>query len=666
MNWNGNDKVFRTYFHGKKKQDKEKVRCVPAEKVKDQEGHSFEEVKNDDFFGAVLNPGYIDISFDTKEMSDAMFDILDSQSLHCLELSNPKNGHIHTYWKKPKDWKYKDGEDITLACGLVADIHSGSTFIPLCIDGTKRFPPEYDETDEDGGYDKVPKFLYPVNTNKKFWQMRAGEGRNSNLHGYILVLWTQLQMTKDEVRRMYKEIINPYILAEPLDERELDTIMRDDSFQSIENDEVVPVESFYNGRTFLTDVFSDYMIEHAHVCKINGRLHVYENGIYVYGKEKLYHKMLQYDRRLKRNNKADVYEFLWSEAPEIDDGMKPQYVAFENGIYDIINDCMMPFNPEFIITNKIPWNYNPTAYCESTDKMLDNVSSHDKDIRYLLEQFIGYCMFRSNVYQKAVILVGSGANGKSAMLRTIQAMLGKENFSTLDINALNDRFSTSLMYEKLANIGDDISDEFLHGNQVATFKKVVTGDRIKAEDKGVEPYEFNPYAKLIFSCNDMPRIRDRSGAVKRRLIMIPFNAKFSPDDKDYDPHIEDKVQTRESIEYLIRISLNAFRDVIKENKFHESSATNETLKSYDTENNPIIGFVTELDEGVHPDDPWKTLIGQPVRVTYDKYIHYCDSSGIHRMTISTFSKQLSLLYGIKSSVSIIDGKSHRVYTKEKQ
>ena len=66
MSWNGNDTIFRTYFHGKRKSDKNKVRCIPAEKVKDGEGHPFDEVKDDMFFGAVLNDGYIDISFDTE------------------------------------------------------------------------------------------------------------------------------------------------------------------------------------------------------------------------------------------------------------------------------------------------------------------------------------------------------------------------------------------------------------------------------------------------------------------------------------------------------------------------------------------------------------------------------------------------------------------------
>lgn len=54
--WNGNPEAFRTYFHGMLDKDGE---CIPAEKVKGMPGHSFEEVCNDENFGAILNEGMV-------------------------------------------------------------------------------------------------------------------------------------------------------------------------------------------------------------------------------------------------------------------------------------------------------------------------------------------------------------------------------------------------------------------------------------------------------------------------------------------------------------------------------------------------------------------------------------------------------------------------------
>lgn len=103
----------------------------------------------------------------------------------------------------------------------------------------------------------------------------------------------------------------------------------------------------------------------------------------------------------------------------------------------------------------------------------------------------------------------------------------------MDIGELDEGFSVAALAGKLANIRDDISDEFLQRRSIATFKKIVTGDRIKAEFKGENPFEFAPYAKLLFSANDIPRTKDKTGAVLRRMVIIPFNAVFSKDDPDY-------------------------------------------------------------------------------------------------------------------------------------
>lgn len=136
--WQGNTEAFRTYFHGKLDKN---GGSVPKEKVKGMPGHLWDEVCNDRDFGAVLNDGFIDISFDSAELSDAFWNMAAENDWNCLMLENPKNNHIHSIWRKPHNWKFKDGKDIKLAVGLTADMHSGSTYIRLRVDGGDRFPP---------------------------------------------------------------------------------------------------------------------------------------------------------------------------------------------------------------------------------------------------------------------------------------------------------------------------------------------------------------------------------------------------------------------------------------------------------------------------------------------------------------------------------------------
>ena len=156
-----------------------------------------------------------------------------------------------------------------------------------------------------------------------------------------------------------------------------------------------------------------------------------------------------------------------------------------------------PFSTDIVITNKIPWDYKPDAYSELADSTLNKLACGDAAIRALLEECIGYCFYRRNELGKAFILTGDKSNGKSTFLDCVKAILGDRNISALDLKELGDRFNTSMMFGKLANIGDDIGDDFLQGSQVSVFKKIVTGNRIKAERKGQDPFEFNPFIKLL-------------------------------------------------------------------------------------------------------------------------------------------------------------------------
>lgn len=132
---------------------------------------------------------------------------------------------------------------------------------------------------------------------------------------------------------------------------------------------------------------------------------------------------------------------------------------------------LKPFSTDIVITNKIPWDYKPDAYSELADSTLNKLACGDAAIRALLEECIGYCFYRRNELGKAFILTGDKSNGKSTFLDCVKAILGDRNISALDLKELGDRFNTSMMFGKLANIGDDIGDDFLQGSQVSVFKK---------------------------------------------------------------------------------------------------------------------------------------------------------------------------------------------------
>jgi putative DNA primase/helicase len=632
--------LYKGYVETKGKQSIEKLKNRTKWKT-------YEEVKNLSGFGGVLADDTILIDIDDSEQSEILMNIVEDLQLDCKVLCTSRGKHFlfknHTI--------ARNRTHVQLAVGLTADIKVGSklSYEVIKIDGEERFC-EWD-IEEGGKYQEVPKWLFPVKATAEFVDMDAGDGRNQALFNYILTL-TANDFTVDETRECIR-ILNKFVLKEPLSDEELEVILRDEAFQK-------PV--FFMGSTFLFDKFAVYMKNTAHVVKINGQLHIYKDGIYTNGYKEIESDMIQYIPNLKKMQRREVLDYmeLIVEEKEQSDA---NLIAFNNGIYDLVTGELKPFSTDIVITNKIPWDYNPDAYFELADKTLNKLACDDAAIRALLEECIGYCFYRRNELGKAFILTGDKNNGKSTFLDIVKTILGDKNISALDLKELGDRFNTSMMFGKMANIGDDIGDDFLQGSQVSIFKKIVTGNRIKAERKGQDPFEFNPFIKLLFSANDIPRMKDKTGAVLRRLVIIPFNARFSkylPDgvtiDPDFDPFIKYKLIQKESIEYLIKLGVEGLKRVITNNEFTKSEKVQGQLDEYEEENNPIIAFIADCGVDM--------IENEPTADVYKRYQVFCAENSMQPMSNIVFSKQINKRLGFKVIQKKLNNVNRKIFVKE--
>ena len=525
---------------------------------------------------------------------------------------------------------------------LSADIKLGTrnSYEVLKFNGKQR-EILYDNTENEEAQ-ALPRWLFPVKSKMEFLNMEVGDGRNQGLFNYILTLQSS-DFSVEEARETIR-IINEYVLKIPLSKGEIETVLRDDAFKK-------PV--FYSGSTFLFDKFATFLKNNNHIIKINNQLHIYKNGIYVSGYGEIEAAMIQHIPGLSRAKRTEVLAYL---EILIRDNVTPEdanLIAFENGLYNIIDDSFVEFTPEHIITNKIRWEYHSGVYSELADKTLNKIACNDPQIRALLEEAIGYCFYRRNELGKAFILTGDKSNGKSTFLSMVQCLLGDENISSLDLKELGDRFKTAEMFGKLANIGDDIGDEFIANP--AIFKKLVTGERVSVERKGQNPFEFNNYSKLLFSANNIPRIKDKTGAVQRRLAIIPFDAKFSANDPDFNPYIKHLLKTSEVMEYLINIGIDGLKRVLTNRQFTPSEKVKMAMDEYEENNNPILGFFKECEVEEFQ------IENEPTNVVYKRYQEYCLANSLQAMSNIEFSKQVNRILGLKIIDKKINGKKCRIF-----
>jgi len=601
---------------------------------------TFEQVQSLPEYAGILAADTILIDIDDSETSEILFKVVREYTLTCRVYRTSRGKHF--LFKNSGVPANKTG--CKLAIGLTADIKIGTrnSYEVLKYNGKQR-ETLYDTTENEEAQ-PLPRWLFPVKSKMEFLNMETGDGRNQSLFNYILTLQSN-DFSVEETRETIR-IINQFVLKVPLSDDEIETILRDEAFQK-------PV--FFMGSTFLFDKFAVFLKNNHHIIKINNQLHIYKNGIYISGLAEIETEMIKHIPQLNRAKRAEVLAYLDILIRENTKAEDANLIAFENGLYDIVDDSFVPFTPEHIITNKIRWNYRPEAYSKLTDEVLDRIACGDKQIRELLEEAIGYCFYRRNELGKAFILTGDKANGKSTFLSMVQWLLGDENIASLDLKELGDRFKTAEMFGKLANIGDDIGDEFIPN--AAIFKKLVTGDRVSAERKGQNPFEFNNYAKLLFSANNIPRIKDKTGAVQRRLTIIPFDAKFTVDDPGFDPYIKHKLKSSEVMEYLIILGIAGLKRMLTNRQFTTSTKVQKAMDEYEKNNNPILGFFKECE-----DEDFQ-IENEPTNKVYKRYQEYCLANSLQPMSSIEFSKQVNRILNMKVIDKKISGKKYRIFIR---
>lgn len=630
--------LYKGYVPTKDKKCLMQYKCKTAADLQ-----TYGEVRRLPEYAGILGDLTVMIDVDDHEQSEKLMDAVEEMQCACRVVETTRGKHFY-FSNIDSMGEYildKCGNHRTLACGITADIKVGckNSYSILKYKGKER-EVIYDIEDNEE-YEQLPVWMMPVGTKTRFFDMAAGDGRNQALFNYILTLQSE-GFVKDDIKKTL-QIINDHVLSDPLDDHELETVMRDDAFKK-------PV--FFRKNIFLFDKFAVYLKATNHIIKINGSLYIYKDGVYVDGNKKIESQMIKYIPNLNRSRRAEVLSYL--ELLTRDDAyVSPaNYIAFKNGIYDLDRDELVSFTPDIIVTNKIPFDYDPDAYSEITDRTLDKLACSDENVRALLEECIGYCFYRRNELRKSFILTGEKENGKSTFLSMVDHLLGECNVATLDLKDLGDRFKTAQLVGKLANIGDDIGDEFIANP--AVFKKLCSGNPITVERKGSDPFDFSNYSKLLFSANNIPRIKDKSGAVISRLVIIPFDARFTPQDPDFDPYIKYKLIQDEPMRYMIKIGLEGLKRILKNRKFTTSSKVQTALEEYEEKNNPILLF---FKEDVKIED-------EVTAVVYQSYKEFCLANSFTPISHIEFSKQVKKHFDMEIKNKTINGRKYRIFVRK--
>ena len=577
---------------------------------------TFEMVKNEDNVAMLVEEPYVVLDIDSEEHFNCLYEIIRDYGIRTRVMKTNRGGH---FWFKSIA-PLTNNIDINTPITIRTDIKSWGkkSMVTIKHKGVWR---EWLKSDEI--VDEIPYWLKPIKWNKDLYGLKEGDGRDAGLFSCIIPLLQQ-GYNKQQIQYIFN-IINSYVFSDPLKSREIAKMF--DNNKVFEEKEI----GFYSGKQFQHNIFADWLMETNEYRKYGGLLYTYNNGKYYEDDEKnskIKLTMINKLPALKDKDQRETYQNLRLKVKDGKPNEYPLMVNFRNGMYNLEKDEFQEHTPDIFSLNQINCIYNPDATCVFVDRLLDNVSCKNKAIRTLLEEMLGYILIGDCRFQKSFILLGEGANGKSVFLDMIVNWLGSENCSSLALEDLSDRFRPSQLVGKMVNIGDDSGADLL--KNTAIFKKLVSGDPITLEFKHGQPFSYANRAKMIFSANNLPPSSDKSNGFMRRMTIIPFNAKFLPSDKDYDPLIGQKVRTEDAKSYILNLAIKSAKRIIKNKQFSIPDVVIDEINKYEVANNNVLSYLDEVP----------SIIGKDVTKTYANYCLYCVKNNTSPYKVNKFIEEI--------------------------
>jgi P4 family phage/plasmid primase-like protien len=270
-----------------------------------------------------------------------------------------------------------------------------------------------------------------------------------------------------------------------------------------------------------------------------GRLYVYRSGCYhpdgapfVAQQVKRLLVRMRLASKWTSHKSEEVVKYIAVDAPLLWERPPQDQVNVLNGLLAVNTRALSPHSPDFLSPIQLPVRFDAAARCPMWDKFIGEVFPSDSES--IAWEIPAWLMTPDTSIQKAILLMGDGANGKSTYLRAVLAFIGKHNVAAVSLHKLeNDRFSAARLIGRLANICPDLPGTDLTGTSV--FKAITGGDPLMAEYKFKDSFDFVPYARLVFSANHPPKSQDASPAFFRRWIVVPFERTFADKAPDTIP-----------------------------------------------------------------------------------------------------------------------------------
>lgn len=313
---------------------------------------------------------------------------------------------------------------------------------------------------------------------------------------------------------------------------------------------------------------------------------------------------------------------------------QPNLLCLKNGMFNTDTYEIIPHHKDYLASIHIDLDYDPEkpADCPRWRQFLEETIQTPEVIEQL-QEFFGLCLTRERRYEKVLIMVGDGGDGKSTSQEVLTQMVGERNCSAIGFEDLTKEFSRVSLHNKLVNLSSEVSGKALDAEYL---KKIISGDRTSGSYKFKDIFEFKPYCKLVFAVNKMPKVLDTTDGLYRKILPIRYKRQFLAGDKDKDPYLIEKLLAElPGIFGWAVVGLDRLRTRGEFNM--DVAETKELIHGYRKQNNPTYAFVEDCLELTEDN---VDLIDK--KELYKKYRSYCAKNGYGASSNANFFIDLRL------------------------
>lgn len=408
---------------------------------------------------------------------------------------------------------------------------------------------------------------------------------------------------------------NPNFIEEPEEVRPDDVPEVDMSIENVRNMVMTYIATRQEDTG--TEEIVKFILKSNHVYTtmndIKSEIWFYDEGIYIPNGQsrikEIARDLLREAYTPQRSNKiiAKVEADTFIEHDEFFKNYAIDQIPVQNGILNVLTKELSEFSPDKVFFNKLPITFDRSKECPNIVKFFQDVLRDKEDAKVMME-LIGFCLLKDYRFEKSAMFIGNGRNGKGKTLSLIKYFLGAENCSSIPLSQLVPS-STSVceLYGRLANLAGDLSNTDL--KDTGMFKQVTGQDLITAKRKYLNDLFFTNYAKIMFACNELPKVYDLSDGFWSRWILFEFPYKFVREEefnetpkserdflKIMDESIIHKLTTPEELSGLLNMALEGLERLIKNKGFSNSKGTEEIKDLWVRKSDSLTAFCIDCIE----------------------------------------------------------------------